>query len=254
MIGLVIYCTTVVAVAAEEVFEVSNEAPATTAAVEPTEELLAELAEANERLEQAPAGDSIAWAVERFGPDVVVASSFQDCVLIDLAVRAVPGIEVIFLDTKFHFPETLDFVETCRERFAPLNLTVLVPGPEAAPWPCGSERCCETRKVMPLERHLAGRRAWVTGLKRVDTPERADAPVVGWDSSRGLVKVNPLAAWTDDDIDAYLAEHDLPVHPLVERGYRSIGCAPTTRPTAAGEDPRAGRWSGTGKTECGLHV
>jgi phosphoadenosine phosphosulfate reductase len=248
--------------AAEEVTKVSNEAPATaTTAVAtqaepdgPSEELLAELAEANERLEQAPAGEAIAWTAGRFGPDVVVASSFQDSVLIDLAVKAVPGIEVLFLDTKFHFDETLAYVETCREFFAPLNLSVLVPGPEAAPWPCGSERCCETRKVLPLEQHLAGRQAWVTGLKRVDTPERADAPVIGWDYARKLVKVNPLAAWTDDDIDAYAAEQGLPVHPLMEKGYRSIGCAPTTRPTADGEDPRAGRWSGTGKTECGLHV
>ena len=226
----------------------------TTTATEPDSELLAELASANVRLLATTARESIRWAVERFGDDVVVASSFQDCVLVDLAHSVAPAVEVVFLDTGFHFPETLEFVERCREVFEPLNLTVLRPGPEAEPWPCGSERCCATRKVLPLENHLAGRQAWITGLKRVDTPDRADAPVAGWDAARGLVKINPVVAWTDEEIDSYIAERGLPVHPLVAKGYRSIGCAPTTRPTGAGEDPRAGRWSGSDKTECGLHV
>jgi phosphoadenosine phosphosulfate reductase len=220
----------------------------------PPDELLAEIDEVSRKLEEAGAAEAIRWTVERFGEDVVVASSFQDCALIHLAVGVLQSIEVVFLDTGFHFRQTLDFVDTCRSVFEPLNLVVLTPGPEAAPWPCGSDRCCETRKVLPLARHLEGRPAWITGLKRVDTPERTAAPIVSWDAARGLVKVNPVASWNDDDIDAYLAEHGLPVHPLVAEGYRSIGCAPTTRPTAAGEDPRAGRWSGTGKTECGLHV
>lgn len=217
-------------------------------------ELLAELEDANDRLVAASADETIRWAVERFGDGLVVASSFQDCVLVDLAVGVRQSIEVVFLDTGFHFPETIEFVETCCTIFEPLNLTVLKPGPEAAPWPCGSERCCATRKVLPLEQHLAGRQAWITGLKRVDTPERTEAPIVGWDAARGLVKINPLAAWTDEEIDAYVAERELPSHPLVAKGYRSIGCAPTTRPTAAGEDPRSGRWSGSDKNECGLHV
>ena len=127
------------------------------------------------------------------------------------------------------------------------------PGPEAEAWPCGTERCCELRKVRPLFDHLGGRQAWITGLKRVDAPTRAAAPIVSWDTEHGLVKINPLATWTDEDIAAYEADHGLPVHPLMTRGYRSIGCAPTTRPVAVGEDPRAGRWAGTGKTECGLH-
>lgn len=229
-------------------------APAGDGAAEPSPELLAELEEAAARLEGQPAEEAIRWTVQRFGEDVVVASSFQDVVLVDLAMKVLPGIEIVFLDTRFHFPETLEFVEACRERLEGMRLTVLEPGPEAAAWPCGSEKCCQTRKVLPLRRHLAGRAAWVTGLKRVDTPERTAAPVVGWDGNFGLVKVNPLAAWSDDDIDAYLAEHGLPAHPLLARGYRSIGCAPTTRPTGEGEDPRAGRWSGSDKTECGLHA
>jgi phosphoadenosine phosphosulfate reductase len=215
--------------------------------------LLEELAARSAELESAPASKAIAWAVERFGGDVVLACSFQDVVVVDLAVAVEPGIEVLFLDTGFHFPETLAFVEEVRARYD-LNLRVLTPGPEAEAWPCGTERCCELRKVVPLDNAIAGRSAWLTGLKRVDAPTRAAAPIASWDEARALVKVNPLAAWTDDDITAYLADHDLPVHPLTTKGYLSIGCAPTTRPVAAGEDPRAGRWSGMGKTECGLHA
>ena len=204
-------------------------------------------------LEHAPAGKVVAWAVERYAGRVTLACSFQDCVVVDIAVAVEPGIEVLFLDTGFHFPETLAFVEQVRERYD-LNLRVLRPGPEADAWPCGTERCCELRKVAPLDNALQGRLAWLTGLKRVDAPTRADAPIVSWDAARGLVKINPLATWTDDDVANYVADHGLPVHPLVPRGYLSIGCAPTTRPVAPGEDPRAGRWAGSGKTECGLHV
>ncbi len=214
---------------------------------------LAEIAARAEELETAPAAKAISWAVERFGSRVSVACSFQDCVLVELAVRADPDIEVLFLDTGFHFEETLAYVEKVRSLYD-LNLRVIRPGPEAEAWPCGTERCCELRKVAPLERALEGRDAWITGLKRCDSPTRSDAPIVSWDEGRGIVKVNPLATWSDDDVDNYIADHELPVHPLVTRGYPSIGCAPTTRPVAPGEDPRAGRWAGTSKTECGLHA
>ena len=226
-----------------------REAPAATPPGVPERELERIDAE----LQHAPASKSLSWAVERFGQEVVLAASFQDIVLIDLAVKVDPGIEVVFCDTGAHFPETLEFVGAVRERYG-LNLTVTSPGPEAAEWPCGTARCCELRKVEPLRRVLAGKRAWITSLKRADAPTRARAPVVGWDRVFGLVKVNPLAAWTDDDIESYLEDHALPVHPLVPKGYLSIGCAPTTKPVAVGEDRRAGRWAGTGKTECGLHV
>jgi len=221
--------------------------------VGPTEELAASIEEAGTRLETAPASQAVAWALEHFGRDLVLAASFQDIVLIDLATELDPGIEVVFLDTGAHFDETLGFVEDVRRHYD-LNLTVTSPGPEAEQWPCGSARCCEFRKVEPLRRALAGKRAWITALKRVDAPTRATTPVVQWDDAFGLVKVNPMATWTDTDIDGYLADHHLSVHPLVPRGYRSIGCAPTTRPVAEGEDPRAGRWSGMGKIECGLHA
>lgn len=213
---------------------------------------LEELSARSAELETAPATAAIAWAHERFGGRVSLACSFQDCVVVDLAVKVDPAMEVLFLDTGFHFPETLAYVEEVRARYA-LNLKVLRPGPEAADWPCGTDRCCEMRKVVPLDVALAGQGAWLTGLKRVDASTRADAPIVSWDERRGLVKVNPLANWTDDDVAYYTADHGLPVHPLMLRGYLSIGCAPTTRPVAPGEDPRAGRWAGTDKTECGLH-
>jgi phosphoadenosine phosphosulfate reductase len=212
-----------------------------------------ELAEVSEEFETAPPSSVIRWAAENFGQSLVLAASFEDIVLIDLATKVVPDIEVIFLDTEAHFPETLSFVEQVRARYD-LNLTVTKPGPEAAAYPCGTEKCCQFRKVEPLRRAVSGKAAWLTSLKRSDGPTRADAPVVSWDASFGLVKINPLVTWTDADVKTYLADHDLPEHPLVSRGYLSIGCAPTTRPVAEGEDPRAGRWAGLDKSECGLHV
>ncbi len=212
-----------------------------------------ELALVNKGFETAPASTIIRWALDTFGDSLVLAASFEDIVLVDLATRIAPQIEIVFLDTEAHFPETLDFVRQVRDRYG-LNLTVTKPGPEAAGHPCGSAQCCQFRKVEPLRRALVGKGAWLTSLKRSDGPTRADAPIVSWDATFGLVKVNPLATWTDDDIASYLADHELPVHPLVPRGYLSIGCAPTTRPVSEGEDARAGRWSGLDKSECGLHV
>jgi phosphoadenosine phosphosulfate reductase len=212
-----------------------------------------ELEAVSAELETASAGQVIGWAVDRFGSGVSLACSFQDCVIVDVAVRVDPTIEVLFLDTGFHFPETLAYVEDVRRRYD-LNLRVLTPGPEADAFPCGTDRCCEMRKVIPLDRALEGRQAWMTGLKRVDAVTRAATPILSWDETRRLVKVNPLATWTDEDVAQYEADHGLPIHPLVPRGYLSIGCAPTTRPVAPGEDPRAGRWAGSNKTECGLHI
>ena len=212
-----------------------------------------DLAAVSRGFEHAPASAAVKWAVESFGDSLVLAASFEDVVLIDLVTKVAPAVEVVFLDTEAHFPETLDFVEAMRERYR-LNLTVTKPGPDAAAYPCGSEQCCQFRKVEPLRRALAGKRAWLTSLKRSDGPTRREAPIVSWDAGFGLVKVNPLATWTEADIASYLADHGLPVHPLIPRGYRSIGCAPTTLPVAEGEDARAGRWAGADKSECGLHI
>jgi phosphoadenosine phosphosulfate reductase len=213
----------------------------------------AELEELSARFENAPASAVVRWAWERFGDGMVLASSFQDCVLIDIAVSVAPGIEVVFLDTGFHFAETLEYVERVRARYD-LNLTVMRPLIGVDSWPCGSERCCELRKVEPLARALEGRAAWMTGLRRTEATTRAEAPIVSWDDSKGLVKVNPIATWEDFDVAGYASDRGLPEHPLMARGYLSIGCAPTTRPVRPGEDARAGRWAGTDKTECGIHL
>lgn len=221
-------------------------------AFEPTAQLLAELDDVNARLEREAPSKAIEWAVDRFEGNLSMACSFQDLVALDLALEVMPAMEVLFLETGASFPETVQFAEEQR-RLRNLHLTVTQPGPEAEGHPCGSEGCCQLRKVEPLRRALEGRLAWITSLKRVDAPTRAEIPVVGWDHTFGLVKVNPLATWTEDDVDYYLSSKGLPTHPLWAQGYRSIGCAPTTRPVAPGEDFRAGRWSGTDKVECGLH-
>jgi len=214
---------------------------------------LAELAAVSRELEAKPATSAIEWAWDRFGPDVVLAASFQDCVLISLAAQVTPDIEVAFLDTGYHFAETLWYVEQVRSRFD-LNLSVIKPDvPLDDLWLTDPDSCCAARKVEPLARALAGKAAWMSGLRRDEAPSRAKSPIVSYDVGRGLVKVNPIATWTDQDVAGYIHDHELPVHPLADRGYASIGCWPCTRPVEEGESGRAGRWAGTDKTECGLH-
>jgi phosphoadenosine phosphosulfate reductase len=214
---------------------------------------LAELAAAAGELERKPASAAIRWAWERYGTGIVIAASFQDCVLVDLASKVAPDIEVVFLDTQYHFPETLAYVEQMRERYS-LNLRVMQPLAEPDElWKIDTDECCTLRKVEPLARALAGRDAWMTGIRRDEAPTRATTPVVHLDVGRGIVKVNPLAPWTHADVEGYKRDHALVEHPLASRGYPSVGCWPCTRAVEPGEDPRAGRWSGTGKMECGLH-
>jgi phosphoadenosine phosphosulfate reductase len=204
------------------------------------------------QFERASAEEVVAWAVERFGRRLSLVCSFQNCVLIDLVTRVDPKVDVIFLDTGAHFAETMTYVERVETQYQ-LKLRVITPGPDADAWPCGSERCCELRKTAPLERALQGQEAWMTGLKRADSPQRAATPIVALDEAKGLVKVNPIATWTHDDVSHYEADRKLPIHPLFRQGYLSIGCKPTTRPVSTLEDRRSGRWPGTEKTECGLH-
>jgi phosphoadenosine phosphosulfate reductase len=214
---------------------------------------LSELAELSRSFESSPASSVIKWASERFGDRIVLAASFQDCVLIDLVARSAPNTEVVFLDTQYHFAETLWFVEQVRARYN-LNLTVMRPKATLDDlWHSDPDQCCRVRKVEPLERALTGRAAWMTGLRRDEVSTRANTPIVSFDVGRNLVKVNPLATWSDLDVEGYIRDNSLPVHPLSERGYTSIGCWPCTRPVGEGEDARAGRWSGSDKTECGLH-
>jgi phosphoadenosine phosphosulfate reductase len=168
-------------------------------------------------------------------------------------MQVVPEIEVVFLDTQYHFPETLEFLETVRSRYD-LNLTVMEPLVEPDDlWKVDTSECCAVRKVEPLSRALAGADAWMTGLRRDEAATRTKAPIVGLDVGRGIVKINPIAPWTHADVELYVADRGLPEHPLRHLGYPSIGCAPCTKAVAPGEDPRSGRWAGTGKLECGLH-
>jgi phosphoadenosine phosphosulfate reductase len=176
----------------------------------------------------------------------------QDTVLIDLAVKVDPGIEVVFLDTGYHFPETLATAAQAKERYD-LHLVVPpVPLPLDDQWMDDPDGCCAARKVAPLERALAGKAAWLSGLRRGETAARATAPIISRDR-RGMVKVNPLATWSDADVAGYAADHGLITNPLLSQGYPSIGCWPCTRQVGEQEDPRAGRWTGFAKTECGLH-
>jgi phosphoadenosine phosphosulfate reductase len=208
-------------------------------------------------LETAQPAEVVRWAADTFGADgLVVTASFEDAVLVHVAATAVPGIEITLLDTQYLFAETRWLVDELTKQLD-LNLRVVHPLAEVVPdnlWQTDVEACCAVRKVEPLARAVAGKHAWITGVRRADGPTRANAPVAAYDIDRSLVKINPLAAFTDDDMALYLQLHDLPVHPLVDKGYASIGCWPCTRPVGPGEDKRAGRWSGNAKTECGLHA
>lgn len=202
--------------------------------------------------ESAPATRVIRWAVDNFGADLCLTASMTDAVLIDLAVKVDPAIEIVFIDTQYHFSETLDTVDAVRRRYHP-NLRILSTDRMRDDlWRTDTDACCHARKVVPLEQALAGKKAWMSGLRRVDDAGRATTPIVHYDK-RGLVKINPIATWTDDDVAGYIADHDVIVNPLLGKGYPSIGCWPCTRAVRPGEDVRAGRWSGTDKTECGLH-
>jgi phosphoadenosine phosphosulfate reductase len=212
-------------------------------------------------LELAPAEDIIEWAAATFGDRFCVTSSMADAVLAHLASTVVPGMDVLFLDTGYHFVETIGTRDAVSSTI-PVNLLTITPtqsvaeqdatyGPDL--YRTDPDLCCKLRKVQPLSDALAAYDAWATGLRRAETHNRVIAPVVGWDAKKGKVKVSPLARWTDDQVQRYVAEHGVLVNPLMYDGYPSIGCAPCTRRVAPGEDARSGRWAGTTKTECGIH-
>jgi phosphoadenosine phosphosulfate reductase len=220
----------------------------------------------------ASAVELLAWTDKEFGgapgaawpatSGYVVASNMQDAVLIDLAAKVRPGVDILFLDTGYHFAETIgtrDAVEAVYD----VNVVNVTPEHSVAEqdrllgkdlFASNPTECCRLRKVTPLRAALQGYSAWVTGIRRVEAPTRANAPLISFDEAFKLVKINPLAAWTDDDIDAYIEANGVLVNPLVEEGYPSIGCAPCTAKPIEGADPRSGRWQGQSKTECGLHV
>jgi phosphoadenosine phosphosulfate reductase len=213
-------------------------------------------------LEGAPAEEIAKWATDTFGARFCVTSSMADAVVAHLFSRVAPGVDVVFLDTGLHFPETLKVRDTVARtmnvnvRSIRPRMTVGQQDGELGPrlFARNPDECCFLRKVEPLERALTDYDAWATGLRRDESPTRAGTPVVAFDARKGKVKVNPIAAWTQADVDAYISRWDVPVNELFKKGYSSIGCWPCTRRTKAGEDPRAGRWAMFEKTECGLHV
>jgi len=212
-----------------------------------------ELAELNADFERLPASKIIQWAVDCFAPHLCMTASMTDAVLIDLAVKVDPAIEVVFIDTGYHFPETLQTVEDVRRHYG-LNMRIMTVAHHAEElWEVDPENCCSAVKVGQLDRALAGKAAWMSGLRRTEAASRESAPIVARDL-RGLVKVNPIATWSDEDVAGYIADHDVIQNPLVSQGYLSIGCEPCTKPVKPGEDPRSGRWAGRDRTECGLHV
>ena len=212
----------------------------------------AELAEISEELERLPATKIIQWAVDTFSPHLALTASMTDAVLIDLAVQVDPGVEVVFIDTGYHFPETLETVERVRRHYG-LNLRMMtVARQDEALWEVDPENCCSAVKVGQLDRALLGRAAWMSGLRRAEADTRVRAPVVARDL-RGLIKVNPIATWSDEDVAGYIADHDVIVNPLLGQGYTSIGCQPCTVRPSDPNDPRSGRWAGRSRTECGLH-
>ena len=228
-----------------------------------TEAALQDLAERGAaQLDGASALDLVRWTDENFGGNYVVASNMQDAVLVDLAAKVRPGVDVLFLDTGYHFVETIGTRDAVEDVYD-INVLNVTPENSVAKqdelfgkdlFAREPNECCRMRKVEPLGKALRGYSAWVTGLRRVEAPTRANAPLISWDKAFGLVKINPLAAWTDEDMQNYIDTNDVLVNPLVLEGYPSIGCAPCTAKPAEGADPRSGRWAGLSKTECGLHA
>ncbi|MGC0373955.1 phosphoadenylyl-sulfate reductase [Streptomyces sp. SAI-229] len=226
-----------------------------------TEELKALAERAGRELEDASALEILRWAAETFGKRFCVTSSMEDAVVAHLASRAMPGVDVVFLDTGYHFPETIgtrDAVEAVMD----VNVITLTPRQTVAEQDAeygprlhdrDPDLCCRLRKVQPLEEGLKDYVAWATGLRRDESPTRANTPVVGWDEKRRKVKISPIAKWSQEDVQAYVDEHGVLTNPLLMDGYASVGCAPCTRRVLQGEDARAGRWAGRAKTECGLH-
>nr|WP_232695969.1 phosphoadenylyl-sulfate reductase [Brevibacillus daliensis] len=224
---------------------------------------LPELEDLAAKFEEEQPEKLLAWATAQFGNDIVLASSFgaEDVVLIDMLQKIAPGTPVFYLDTNKHFTETYETIERIEKHYQASFIRILpqitleeqanLYGDEL--WKSNPTSCCNLRKVEPLTRILGEYTAWITGIRRDQAPTRAHTKKVEWDSKFNLVKFNPLAAWTNDDVWAYIREHQVIYNPLHDQYYSSIGCEVCTRQVLPGEDPRAGRWSGFEKTECGLH-
>jgi phosphoadenosine phosphosulfate reductase len=219
---------------------------------------------ANEVLEGKSPQAVLRWAVDRFHPRLTMATAFgaEGCCLIHMLAEIEPGVRIFNLETGYQFPETLELRERIRERYG-IAVEFVRPEMTVAEYEeehGGSlyvhrpDQCCYDRKILPLRRAVAGYDAWVSAIRSDQTNHRAKANVVQWDAKFNLVKVNPLLNWTKKDVWTFINKHDVPYNPLHDRGYPSIGCWPCTRPVGDSEDERAGRWAGTLKKECGLHV
>ncbi|HWV50074.1 MAG TPA: phosphoadenylyl-sulfate reductase [Microbacterium sp.] len=212
---------------------------------------------------EASAAEVVAWVARNFGADAAaVACSMADAALPHLVAEQLPGVDVLFLDTGYHFTETYATRDEV-ERALDVRIVDVTPDQTVAEQDAefgaklferDPSLCCARRKVAPLQDALGGYELWFTGVRRDEAPTRTNTPLVTWDERNGLVKVNPVAAWSFDDVLEYAADHKAPVNLLVNFGYPSIGCEPCTKQVAPGEDPRSGRWAGQAKTECGLHV
>jgi len=222
-----------------------------------------ELARASLQLETAPPPEIIRWAAERFGTRLTMATAFgpEGCLILHWIAAVAPATHVFNLDTGYQFPETLELRERIRRRY---GIEVALERPERSVadyerlhggplYRADPDRCCGDRKIAVIRRVLSGFDAWMSGIRRDQSPDRAAAPIVGWDHAFGVVKVSPLATWTKAMVWGEIVKENVPYNPLHDRGFVSIGCQPCTRAVGADEDERAGRWSGTTKTECGLH-
>jgi phosphoadenosine phosphosulfate reductase len=237
-------------------------APSPLVITEDAEQMRTLAEQAAEELADASAEEIIRWATDTFGDRICITSSMTDAAIIHLASAVKPGIDVVFLDTGYHFAETIgtrdavDVVYPVRMLNITPSRTVAEQDKELGPRLYGRnpDLCCYLRKVEPLERALTNYDAWITGVRRDETNSRRDMRVVEWDDRREMVKVNPIIGWTSKQVDEFIADNNVLVNPLVYDGYPSIGCSTCTARVEDGADPRSGRWKGTGKTECGIHV
>ncbi len=241
-------------------------AEAPTVRIEPPPAEAAALDAAARALDAAAPDAILDWLFARYAGGVVLASAFgntSDIVLMDMVAKRRPGAPVFYLDTDFLFPETYALIERSRAHWPELDFRRYTPAltPEQqvavhgeALWERDANACCDIRKVRPIETALAGRSAWITGVRRDQSAARAGTPALQWDAKFGLAKANPLVNWSEKDAWAYIFAHGLPYNPLHDQGFPTLGCTHCTRAVRPGEDQRAGRWSGTDKTECGLHV
>lgn len=230
----------------------------------PSEEMLDQLREHSEALEGASPREIIAWAVQHYFPKLTMATAFgpEGCVIIHYLAEVEPRTPVFNLETGYQFPETLALRERILTRYgiaveyksAPTTVAEYEAQHDGPVYTNHPDKCCFDRKVTVLRQAAIGMRAWMSGIRRDQSADRARAPIVGWDKKFGLVKISPLANWTKKDVWKLIASQDIPYNSLHDQGYTSIGCWPCTRAVMFGEDERAGRWSGTAKVECGLHT